>query len=197
MDMTREQATSLVNQVQNSHRLLAGFYRRLLPALDEMAAKFGAGFWFWDPINFDRPCRSATKPSSKWAWDYLPLLNAQFVYARTDEEQQAVIQFQLHTDPSVLKRNRQSNGQPDPLSLPDVTPAIRIYAYWLNESSVEDIKQQWEEAEYPKGDAFSISTLTSELQGTWWEVDLADFVVAPQGTEAAIGKFVTLPASDI
>lgn len=195
--MTREQCVSLVNQVQNSHRLLAGFYRRILPALDEMAAKFGAGFWYWDPIDFDRPCRSATKPSSKWAWDYLPLLNAQFVYARTDEEQQAAIQFQLHTDPSVLKRNRQEGGQPNPLELPDAIPVIRIYVYWLKNGSVADIKQQWEKAEYPKGEAFSISELNSELRGTWWEIELADFVVASEGTVEAIARFVSLPTSDI
>jgi len=195
--MTREQCVSLVTQVQKSHRLLAGFYRRILPALDELAAKFGAGFWFWEPIDFDRPCRSGTKPSSKWAWDYLPMLNAQFAYARTDEEQQAIIQFQLHTDPSVLKQNRQGSGQPDPLNLPDAIPVIRLYVYWLENGSVLDIKKQWEDVGYPKGEAFSISQLNSELRGTWWEIELADLVFASEDTVVAVSKFVSFPTSGI
>lgn len=198
MGMTPEQAVSLVNQVQNSHRLLAGFYRRLLPALDEVANTFGAGFWYWDPIDFDRTCRSGTKPSTKWAWDYLPLLNTQFVYARTDEEEQAVVEFKLHTDPAVLKPNRRGAAQPDPLGLSPATPVIRIYVYWLKDPTVVvDIKLQWHATEYPEGDMLSVSDLGYGLEGTWWEVDLAGFVVNPQETEEMIGRFISLPGSGL
>lgn len=194
MDMSREQATTLAHQVQSSHRLLAGFYRRVLPALDEIAVQFGAGFWFWNTIDFDRPCRSSTKPSSKWAWDFLPLLNSDFVYARTDVEQQAIIQLQLRTDPTVVKGSRPGGGQPNPVHLGEAAPVIRIYVYWLEDGSSADIKNEWEAAEYPKGDFLLVSQLTNDLRGTWWEIELADFMLAPQDLVLTITDFISLPA---
>ncbi|AZF40504.1 hypothetical protein C4J87_0313 [Pseudomonas sp. R1-43-08] len=195
MDMSRDQAVSLVNQVQRSHRLLAGFYKRILPALDDLASSFGASFWYWGPISFDRPCKSSTKPSSKWAWDFLPLIATQFVYIRSDDGNQAAIELQLRTDPSVLPELRLYKGQPNPTNLPDATPVLRIYLYWLKANSSADIKSEWEQAEHPAGEADSISTLTDDMEGTWLEVPLANFILAPQDAVSLISKFIVLPAS--
>ena len=74
---------------------------------------------------------------------------------------------------------------------------IRLYVYWLENGSVLDIKKQWEDVGYPKGEAFSISQLNSELRGTWWEIELADLVFASEDTVVAVSKFVSLPTSGI
>ncbi|MFF3700092.1 MULTISPECIES: hypothetical protein [Pseudomonas] len=195
MELNREQANQLVEQVQRSHRLLAGFYKRILPAIDEVAAKFGAIFWSWDPIDLGRPPRAATKPSRNWAWDYLPLMNAQFLYIRTEGVQHAFFEFHLNTEPAVLRRHRVGNTQPDPLELEETTPSIRIYVYWLVGEPRTDIDQEWRNADYPGGDAFSVSSLTDVLLGTWWEVDLAEFIAAPQKTIEQLNGFVCYPQS--
>ncbi|WP_405119758.1 hypothetical protein [Pseudomonas leptonychotis] len=195
MDMNRDQAASLANQVQRSHRLLAGFYKRMLPALDDLASNFGANFWYWGPISFDRPCNSSTKPSSKWVWDFLPLIAAQFVYTRNDDGNQAAIELQLRIDPSVLPGARPNKGQPNPSNLPEMTPTLRIYLYWLKANSSTGIKSEWDKAEHPAGEANSTSSLTDDLRGTWLEVPLADFMQAPQETVALISKHISLPAN--
>lgn len=195
MDMNRDQAASLANQVQRSHRLLAGFYKRMLPALDDLASTFGTTFWYWGPLSFDRPCNSSTKPSSKWAWDFLPLIAAKFVYIRNDDGNQAAIELQLRIDPSVLPEARPKKGQPNPTDLPEVTPILRIYLYWLKANSSTDIKSEWDKAEYPAGEADSTSFLTDDLKGTWLEVPLADFMQASQETVALISKHISLPAN--
>ncbi|MGG7595578.1 hypothetical protein ACQ4OD_00885 [Pseudomonas sp. WC1] len=191
--MNREQVNVLVNQVQRSHRLLAAFYKRILPSFDEIAAKFGSTFWLWDPIDFERPSRSGTRPSRKWAWDYLPLMNAKFLYIRSDGEQPALLEFHLHTEPTVLKPNRSGNGQPDPLKLGEMSPNVRIYAYWITDGGQSDVLEQWREAEYPSGDALSRSVLTETLEGTWWDVELSEFVASPESTAELISQFVFYP----
>ncbi|WP_052469082.1 hypothetical protein [Pseudomonas massiliensis] len=195
MEMNRDQVNLLVNQVQRSHRLLAGFYKRILPSFDEIAEKFGGTFGSWDPIDFERPSRSGTKPSRKWTWDYLPLMNAKFMYIRADSAQPAIFEFHLHTEPAVLKPNRKGSGQPDPLKLEEMTPNVRVYLYWLKDGAGTDVQAHWEKAEFPEGDSLSISTLTESLEGTWWDVQLVDFIASPELICEMINRFVSYPSS--
>jgi len=44
--MNHDQAELLVTQVQHAHRLLAGFYQRILPAIDNLAGHYNATFWY-------------------------------------------------------------------------------------------------------------------------------------------------------
>jgi len=82
MFMNHDQAELLVTQVQHAHRLLAGFYQRILPAIDNLAGHYNATFWYWEPSEFSRPCGASIRPSSKWAWDFLPLVATRLVYVR-------------------------------------------------------------------------------------------------------------------
>lgn len=195
MDVSHEQATVLVNQVQRSHRLLAGFYQRILPSLDDISASFGANFWYWSPIAFDRPCMGSTKPSRKWGWDYLPMVASQFLYVRSDTTDPVFIELRLHTDPAILPGQRSPKGEPAPANLPDAEPALRIYLYWLVPGSSVDIKSEWEEVEHPGGEADSVTRLSENLWGTWMDIPLADHIVAPQETIARISKHISLPTS--
>lgn len=120
-------------------------------------------------------------------------MNAKFLYLRSDGEQPAIFEFHLHVEPAVLKPNRSGSGQPDPLNLENMTPNVRIYAYWLKEGGQADVQEQWREAEYPGGDALSRSTLTESLDGTWWDVELVGFVSSPDLVVETLNKFVSYP----
>ncbi|TFF41666.1 hypothetical protein [Pseudomonas sp. RIT623] len=193
MTITQNEAAALVRQVQGAHRLLAGYYGRLLMTLDSLAAKFGANFWYWNPIDFDRPCRSYTSPTSKWSWDFLPLLNANLVYTRTDDIQQVAIQFRVLTDPSLLKENRRGNNQPDPVSLATSTPLLRIYAYRLKDGSPQAIKDAWDDMSYPKSEPLEVCELSEHVSCIWWESDLGDFIVSTQDTLLKLTSFIAQP----
>lgn len=193
MGISREQAETLVNQVQQSHRLLAGFYKRILPAIDNLANQFGAGFWYWRPTSFDRPCSSTTRPSSKWAWDFLPLVTATLVYVRNDEgyirKSDLVMHFQLCNDPAVLPELRTQKGQPDPTTIPVIEPFLRVYLYRPIEDSDADLYHEWEKVSPPEGAAGIITDIAYNFQAMWLEIPLADFVHAPLGFEEQIASF--------
>lgn len=196
MGISREQAETLVNQVQQSHRLLAGFYKRILPAIDNLANQFGAGFWYWGPTNFDRPCGSSTKPSGKWAWDFLPLVSATLVYVRNDEgnmrKSDLVMEFQLRNDPAVLRELRVQKGQPDPTSMPVIEPSLRVYLYRPIADSDADLKREWEQVSHPSGEAGVVTDLTNNLQATWLEAPLANFIHSPHELGEQITSFAEL-----
>lgn len=50
--MEISQARSLVTQVRHAHRLLEGFYERILPQLDKLASEAAnANFRFWGSME--------------------------------------------------------------------------------------------------------------------------------------------------
>lgn len=193
MDLTSNDALSLVKTVQDAHRLLAGYYQRLLMALDSLATRCGANFWHWNPIDFDRPCISYTSPTSKWAWDFLPLLNANFVYTRTDDQQQVAIQFRVLADPLLVKANRHGNVQPDPTRLEASTPLLKVYVYGLKSGAQKSIRELWDDTPYPDGAALEVCSLSDDMWGTWWEIELSEFIRSMQGTLHNLEMFITPP----
>ncbi len=51
-----EQTTQLVTQLQQAHRLAAGFYQRILPLFDQIASQaLDAEFWYWEPSENSPP----------------------------------------------------------------------------------------------------------------------------------------------
>ena len=192
MGISREQAETLVNQVQQSHRLLAGFYKRILPAIDNLASQFGASFWYWKPTAFDRPCGSSTRPSSKWAWDFLPLVAATLVYVKNDDGEQKsdlMMEFQLRSDPAVLREERLQKGQPDPTALPDIEPSLRVFLFRPAEGSEVDLKSEWEMLDYSTKEPGVVTSPTENIEAMWLETSLADFIHSPHKLEAQIASF--------
>ena len=66
--MNREDATKLVFQLQQAHRLSVAFYRRILPVFDTIAGELGCEFREWGPLHTYWPGRSSSQPSKSWAW---------------------------------------------------------------------------------------------------------------------------------
>ena len=118
-------ALQLVTQLQQAHRLAAGFYQRILPLFDQIASQaLDAEFWFWEPSETSRPCRSGTRPSSSWAWDYLPLFASNHAYRDWDgdtaQQGDKTLVFRLFLDHDFRRTSSLRagvKGQPDPLQL--------------------------------------------------------------------------------
>ncbi|MGH1411240.1 MAG: hypothetical protein ACRAUW_17310 [Aeromonas sp.] len=120
-----EHTTQLVTQLQQAHRLAAGFYQRILPLFDQIASQaLDAEFWYWEPSESSRPCRSGTRPSSSWAWDYLPLFASNHAYrdrnGDTALKGDKTLIFRLYIDDDFRQNSTlrtSTKGQPDPLQL--------------------------------------------------------------------------------
>lgn len=80
LDDSRE----LVKQIQASHRMLVGFYQRILPLLDEVADEIGLSFSAWEPLDTELP-RKNNQPSESWSWDYVPLFCSEHGYERVHD----------------------------------------------------------------------------------------------------------------
>ena len=108
-----------------AHRLAAGFYQRILPLFDQIASQaLDAEFWYWEPSENSRPCRSGTRPSSSWAWDYLPLFASNHAYrdrnGDTALKGDKTLIFRLYIDDDFRQNSTlraSTKGQPDPLQL--------------------------------------------------------------------------------
>lgn len=197
MFMSHDEAELLVTQVQHAHRLLAGFYQRVLPAIDNLAGHYNATFWYWEPSEFSRPCGTSTRPSSKWAWDFLPLVATRLVYVKNEaggmRSDDLVMEFHLRCDPAVLREERdlrQERGQPDPTSLPPISPTLKVYLYRPLAELDTDLKQAWEEAEHPSGSPKIFHSVAENLEGAWLEIPLAEFACSPQGLSNEISQLV-------
>lgn len=117
--------TQLVTQLQQAHRLAAGFYHWLLPRFDEIAKEaLNAEFWFWNPTETLRSSNRKDRPSRSWVWDYLPLFASTHAYRDRDgntalKDGKAVI-FRLYIDNDFRKDSdlrKSTNRQPDPLEM--------------------------------------------------------------------------------
>lgn len=123
----RKQITELVTQLQQAHRLAASFYQHILPLFDLIANQaLDAKFWFWNPIETDRTCRQETQPTSRSAWEFLPLFASAHAYRDHDgitaEKDEKAVIFRLYLDDdfrkdSALRARSKGVGEPDPLKM--------------------------------------------------------------------------------
>ena len=124
--LTPEQAAALLQQLQVAQRISVAAYHRLLRLCDELGACMGGQFLRWYPAETDRPAMSTTAPSSKWAWDLLPLYASVHQYLRCASTTCAtagdqVLRISCYLDEGFRSSHRtrhQPHGEPDPLSLP-------------------------------------------------------------------------------
>ncbi|HHP5493997.1 hypothetical protein ACU6QH_08050 [Aeromonas veronii] len=106
--MEISQARSLVTQVRHAHRLLEGFYERILPQLDKLASEAAnANFRFWGSMEGEGIGKSTSKPSSRAAWSFLPLFQSFYCYQRGGQSEHAkqgdiVLYFRLNTDDAFI-----------------------------------------------------------------------------------------------
>ncbi|MGR6749002.1 hypothetical protein [Aeromonas veronii] len=151
-----EQATQLVTQLQQAHRLAAGFYQRILPLFDQIASQaLDAEFWYWEPSENSRPCRSGTRPSSSWAWDYLPLFASNHAYrdrnGDTALKGDKTLVFRLYLDHDFRRTSSLRagvKGQPDPLQL-NGQATVEVTLFRCLENSDKHFDELWRFVPWP------------------------------------------------
>lgn len=151
-----EQTTQLVTQLQQAHRLAAGFYQRILPLFDQLANQaLDAEFWYWEPSENNRPCRSGTRPSSNWAWDYLPLFASSHAYRDWDgdiaQQGDKALVFRLYIDHDFRRTSSFRAGvknQPDPLQL-DGQAIVEVSLFRCLEDSDKHFDELWRSVPWP------------------------------------------------
>lgn len=156
MEMTTEEASQLVGQLQIAHRLSVGFYQRLLPLLTRIAEALEFEFWYWEPCHNDKPCQSTTPPKSKWAWDFVPLYASRHVYRKVTEAQaregDLAVVFNIYLDDSYKPDNRKKHGikgQPDPITMPTGAATVEICLYHCDGENGETFQTLWYASECP------------------------------------------------
>ncbi len=187
MEITRESAEELVEQLQNAHRLSVAFYRRLLPTIDKFAAELGGQFCYWEPIENSMPCRSSTRPSSKWAWDFVPLYAASYVYWRTNGDtanpEDLGIAFRVYIEDSYSSKNRNASGikgQPDPIELPRGEGLIQIILCRPAVKSSKAFSELWHQPKKIEALTADWTVIAPELEGVIFDWPLADLLCDDQ-----------------
>ena len=107
MDIT--QAQSLVTQVRHAHRLIEGFYERILPLLEKLAGEAAdANFRYWGSSEGDGVGRATSKPSARAPWSFLPLFRSYYCYQRGRGSENAqkgdiALYFRLNIDDAFIE----------------------------------------------------------------------------------------------
>ncbi|MCL6742280.1 hypothetical protein [Kosakonia sp. R1.Fl] len=156
MQNNLEQATHFVIQLQQAHRIVAAFYQRILPLFDNLASQaMDADFWYWYPSETSRPCRTFTRPSSSWAWDFLPIFASEHAYKNWDSDTtkkgDETLVFRLWVDDdfrfsSPLRAGKKS--QPNPLQL-DGQGIVEVILVRSLEDSERDFDNLWNDMPWP------------------------------------------------
>ncbi len=141
-------------QVRTAHRLLAAYYQRLHPKLNELATGAETTFDFWTPQLFDKPARA--NPFNKWQWDLLPAAVTRYVFKRVTNSAKVTtgdytLEFIVINDTGITKQ--QGKGQPDALKLPKSVESaqslLRVGIYRAYQNSDNDYYSEWNSLAYP------------------------------------------------
>ena len=200
-EIDKENAELIVDQIQNAHRILVAFYQRILPVFDTTANNFGCTtFIHWGPLNTDRVCTKKTRPSSKWAWDFIPLFNSVHIYWKTSGDKSSTsdlgLSLILFTDENFSKDNLKKlniKGMPDPVTLPFGEAYIGVYAFKPVKSSKESFETLWDAS----GDVSDENLNTGEwqdvgggLKGMGFNFPLADIFMDSNTIIKKLEKYI-------
>ncbi|CAM2928999.1 hypothetical protein [Moritella viscosa] len=140
-------------QVRTAHRLLAAYYQRLLPTIEQIAHDANTEFYFWAPVRFNKPGRN---PFKKWQWDLLPAESTRYVFKHINDEAKVtisdyIVEFIVINDSGI--NDEQCKGQPDPLNLKvsvdEAQSILRISIYRAITSVDTGFYDRWESGRYP------------------------------------------------
>ncbi|RYY22749.1 MAG: hypothetical protein EOP62_22380 [Sphingomonadales bacterium] len=156
MEVTLAQAEKLVIDVQVAHRLIVAYYEGLLARLDSVSKELDLDFWYWEPLETSRPCRSSTQPSRNWSWDMVPLYAATHIYKRNAGKKLRVgdvaICFDVYAENSFENEQRRKSGfarKADPLKLPKGEGMVTVEVYRCISNSNEVWDDAWHDTGAP------------------------------------------------
>lgn len=185
MAVTLEQTTKLVDDVQVAHRLLVAYYERLLARLEAVARELDLSFWYWEPLETSRPCRSQTPPTKNWLWDMLPLYASLHVYRRIAGENirrgDVNVLFEVYADDgfSEAKRKLTGRGKPDPLTLPRGDAVIIAEVYVAKTSVRKPWDDEWGDLDSPDQASEVWKDVGCDVYARCVKTQLAEFMRDP------------------
>jgi hypothetical protein len=181
--MEIKDAEQFVEQLQHAHRLSVAFYRRFLPTLDKIASQVGCRFGWWAPTVTDKPCQSTTRPSSKWAWDFVPLFASSYLYYReegnTATPEDVGLLFRLFIDNAFSDEERERNGvkgQPDAVNLPIGNAILQVVVFRPTKKSNRSLDKLWKKIDYALLEPGTMREIGEEINVILHEWPLADFL---------------------
>jgi hypothetical protein len=188
MSHDKNQTEQLVEQLGQAHRLVSGFYQRILPLFDQIAQEtIDANFWYWKPSENSRPCSQYTRPSSAWVWDYLPIFASTHAY-RTWESGKALcndmtLAFRLYIDDAIKEGSPQRAGRkgaPDPLGMERGNAVVEVYLFKCCENSEHSFNTLWNNIPWPQpNEQWTASTAHPEIKFCVRHEPLAEFLADP------------------
>lgn len=138
--------------VRQAHRICAAYYQQILPLIDKTAFRLDAKFFRRAHCSFNPPPQRNSNPFTCWEWDFLPLMDAAFVFAHQQTatskmgSEDFVIDFRLVTDSELAweQRNEQYGENEKPLAsamktAPENTESfLNIYLFAACENGTYD-----------------------------------------------------------
>lgn len=120
--MEHNDKDALFTQVRSAHRLLAAYYQRLLPTIEQIAIGLDVDFYVWLPKEFRRPAQLSTNPFDRWQWDMLPGLSTYYLFKQVENTNKLrvgeyLVEFLVDSD-SGVDSDIANGDQPDALKLP-------------------------------------------------------------------------------
>lgn len=201
--MEIKDAEELIQQLQHAHRLSVAFYRRLLPTLDNIAAKLGCEFWYWKTIENSMPCRGSTRPSNKWAWDFVPLYATSYVYWRIEgskaKRTDIGLNLCVYIDDAYSSKKQKENGitgQPDPITMPPGKGVLRAYIFRPTVDSEHSFSELWYQRENPEIGGKEMTTVNPDMKAIGMEWPLAELLCDSQKVIDQLKPFVEASKND-
>ncbi|MGY3942203.1 hypothetical protein [Aeromonas tecta] len=182
------QTEQLVEQLRQAHRLVAGFYQRILPLFDQIAQEsIDATFWYWKPSENGRPCSGSSRPSSSWVWDYIPLFASTHGYRTWDGDKaragDMTLALRLYIDDAFKKGSFQrgnSKGMPDPLELKMGKAVVEVNLFRCTQDSELHFDELWSDIPWPEPtEQWTTAAQHQEVEYCVWHVPLAELLADP------------------
>ncbi|MFH0267299.1 hypothetical protein [Vibrio rumoiensis] len=179
-EIETQNVDELFLQVRTAHRLLAAYYQRLLPTVEQIASNNGTNFWFWYTCRFSKTARN---PFSNWKWDMLPASIPSYVFKSIDSFESVkkgdlILEFIVINDSGI--RDEPRRPEPDALNMQvNVNEAksllkINIYKAYRDQSG--KFEAVWDQVAYPKvNDSYQCS-LDDSFVTTAFEVPLSELL---------------------
>jgi hypothetical protein len=195
---TPENFDALVAQAQIAHRLVVGFYQRLLPTIQQVADALELTFWEWEPYVTSRPCRKGQNPAGRWAWDMAPLMASNHYYWRTNGETaelgDAVLNLYVSFDSHFSNDDWEQWGiadgeEPDATQLPMGSAIVEIYLSRCDKRSDDSLEKLWNQSGEMEDEENNIGcwqAISPHLNAVYLKKSLADFIASPQDTIAQL-----------
>jgi len=171
---------ALFLQIRTAHRLLAAYYQRLLPTIEQISIHFETDYWFWETCRFSKTARN---PFTNWKWDMLPATIPRYVFKNINSLKSLskgdfILEFIVINDTGI--RDESKKTEPNALDLKvDVTEAnstLKLNVYTSHDEREEDFYQYWNQLSYPKPNNDLICTWEKGFVTTAFEVPLSDLI---------------------